>query len=105
MDVSLDPCFDAFSVAAIVTPPGEASIETRGFWVGHTCEDVPGASDLQRREAKPVFVLRRSEVPVVPLQTVIEAADYGTGTVRTWLVDGFDRVEADHVRAIVIPLE
>lgn len=104
MDVPLDPIFDAFAVAAVVTPPGGDAVETTGIWVTSTTEDFPTTQDLKRREQRRVFALRRADVGSVPLKTVIEAPDYGSAVVRRWRVDGFERVESDIVRVVVIPV-
>ena len=103
MDVPLDVFFDAFGISVTVTPPGSDAVLATGFWVLPLTEDRPGASDVLRREARHVLTLRRSEVPTVPRGTLIDAADIGSVVVQRWRVDGFDRVEADHVRVIVVP--
>lgn len=103
MDVPLDPIFGAFAVAAVVTPPGGDAVETTGIWVTPATEDFPPAADVKKREQRRVFSLRRAEISSVPLRTLIEAPDYGSNVVRRWRVDGFDRLESDILRVVVIP--
>jgi hypothetical protein len=100
---SLDAAFAAFALDATVTPPGEDAIETSGFWVSPLTDDVPGPLEFSRREARRVFVLKRADVPTLPLKTVIEAPLEAGGVVQRWMVDGFDRIEQpDELRPIVI---
>jgi hypothetical protein len=103
VDVPLDPIFEAFAVAAVVTPPGGDAVETSGIWVTSPTEDFPVGGDIKRRELRRVFGLRRDEVGSVPLKTLIEAPDYGSTVVRRWRVDGFDRNDPDILRVVVIP--
>ena len=102
MSVPLDEYFEAFGIPATVTPPGSDAIEATGFWVSPLTEDMPAGLDLTRRELRRVLALRRSEVPSVPRGTYIDAADIGSDTATRWRVDGFERVEADHLRVIVV---
>lgn len=100
---SLEAAFAAFALDATVTPPGGDSIETSGFWVSPFTDDVPGDLDFSRREARRVFVLRRADLPSLPLKSVIEAPLVTGGTVLRWQVDGFDRIEQpDEIRPIVV---
>jgi hypothetical protein len=103
VDVPLDPLFDAFAVAAVVTPPGGDAVATSGIWVTSTTEDWPTGAELKRRELRRVFALRRDEADSVPLKTLIEAPDYGSTVVRRWRVDGFERVDPDILRVVVVP--
>lgn len=102
MDVPLDVALAAFGVPATVTPPSGAPIQTTGLWVSPLTEDVPSGHDLMRREPRRVFVLPRSAVGVLPRGSQIVAVEYGGTVARTWQVDGIERMEADHVRAIVV---
>jgi len=102
-EVDLDPIFDAFSVPATVRPPGADSIETSGVWVTSTTEGRPGYGDLQRREMVRVLALKRAEVPSVPKGTAILAPETADGDVLRWRVDGFEVVEADCLRVVVVP--
>jgi hypothetical protein len=101
-DVPLDPAFAAFGVAATVTPPGGAAIETKGFWITPLQEDMPVGYEFSRREPRRILVLPRPAVGVLPKGSAIAAAEYGGSTVRQWKVDGIDQMDADHVRAIVV---
>jgi len=101
VDFPLDLALSAFGVPATVTPPSGAPVQTTGFWVTPLTEDVPVSHDFTRREPRRVFVLPRSAVGVLPRGTRIDAVEYGGTVVRAWQVDGIERMEADHVRAIV----
>lgn len=102
-EVPLGPIFDAFSVPATVTPPGADAIDTRGVWVTSTTDSRPGFTDLQRREQVRVLALKREDVPSVPLRTEILAPETELGEVQRWRVDGFEVLEADCIRVIVVP--
>ncbi len=102
-DLQVGAFFDAFAVAATVTPPNAAAIVTRGFWVSPLVENMPVGQDLNRRDPRRVFVLPRADVGSLPKGTVVEAVEYGGSVARIWTVDGIDSMEADHVRAILKP--
>lgn len=104
-EVSLGPIFDAFSVPATVTPPDAVAIETRGVWVTSTTESRPGFGDLSKREQIRVLALKRVDVPTVPRKTLIEAPETEAGAVLRWRVDGFETLEADCIRCVVVPAE
>jgi len=112
--VSMTEVLDAFGVPATVRRPYPDSdpIETVGCWVNPTTGGFPIGVEAQRRELAAVFSLSKvdvtlggevvSGVPTLPLKTRIAAPEFDGGAVKGWLVDGFDRIEDDHVRAIVI---
>ncbi len=102
-EVPLGSIFDAFSVPATVRPPGAESIETSGVWVTATTDGHPGGFGVQRREAVRVLALKRAEVPSVPKGTAILAPETAAGAVLRWRVDGFEVVEADCLRVVVVP--
>lgn len=103
-EVPLGPIFDAFGVPAIVTPPDAVAIETLAVWVTSTTESRPGFSDLQRREHVRVLALQRVDVGSVPRGTVILAPETADGVALRWRVDGFEVLEADGVRVVVVPV-
>ncbi len=103
MDVPLDAIFDAFGVAVTVTPSVGDPVETTGAWILPSTESAPSAFAVQRREPREVMALRRDEVGSVPRGTVIDAPPYGSDVSQRWKVDGFDRVEADIVRVVLVP--
>lgn len=96
---------EAFGVPATVTPPAADPIETTVAWTAPTTEDVPGAMEAQRAEQRRVLTVLRSEVPTIPLRTVIVAPEELDGEDLMWMVDGIDRIEPDHVRVVVVPIE
>ncbi len=102
-EVSLGSIFDAFSVPATVRPPGADSIETSGVWVSSSTDGAPSGFGVQRREARDVFALRRDEVPEIKRGTVIVAPPYGSTVLQRWRVDGFEVIEADCLRVVVVP--
>jgi len=96
--------FANLSVAATVTRPDETPIETIAIWLTDETEDRPTGQDFSRRDRRRVLALKTADVPTVPLGTritaalpVVDASDQG------WVVDGFDRYEAEHVRVVVVP--
>jgi hypothetical protein len=97
--------FSAHGVDAIVTRPfpDATPITTRAIWVTPQTEDALNGTELQRREPRRVMALRKDEVPTVPRGTVIIAPPQGGESDARWRIDGIDRVEADHVRVIVVP--
>lgn len=100
---SLDAAFAAFALDATVTPPGEAAIATSGFWVTSLSEAAPAGLEFSRQEARRVFVLRRADVPNLPLKTTIDAPLEQGGAVQRWRVDAFERVDQpDEIRPIVV---
>lgn len=103
-DVPLGLIFDAFSVPVTVTSPDAVAIATTGVWVTSTTESRPGFSDLQRREQVRVLALQRVDVGSVPRGTVIVAPETADGVALRWRVDGFEVLEADCVRVVVVPV-
>lgn len=92
-------------VAATVTRPApdNAPIETTGIWqVAPLEEQQPFGTDFRRVEPRRVMVLSRADVPTIPRGTVIVAPETLDGVDKTWKVDGLDRTEGDHWRAIVV---
>lgn len=96
--------FDAFGVPAVVTRPApeDVPIDTSIVWVLPLTEDAPGGLELGRREWKRIAAVLRDEVPSVPLRTLIRAPEMLGGPVRRWRVDEVDRIEADHMRVLVV---
>lgn len=91
----------AHGLDVTVTPLGQAAIATRGIWVLPQVEDHPVGSDLQRREPRKVLALKRDIVGVPPRGSVILAPEVVGGAIKTWRVDGIERVEAELTRLIV----
>ena len=105
--VSLDPVLSAFGVPATVTRPApdNTPVSTTGVFIRPLQEEqVPHGINLQRREPRRIFVMKRSaSLATMPPNTLIVAAEELGGTPVTWRVDGFDEVESDCWRAIVVP--
>lgn len=98
----VDRQFQAHGVAITVTPVGGAAIQTRGIWLTPAMEDVPRSADFQRREPRRILALPRAAVPSLPVKSDVLAPDVSGGAVKAWKVDGFDRIEADQLRVIVV---
>lgn len=101
--VPMDPLLSAFGVPATVTRPApdDTPIPTTVIW------DTPGTMDvgmggLKRREAREVLGLPKSQVPAVPRTTRIVAPRVLGEAVRTWRVDGTDRVMDDMTYVVVV---
>jgi len=110
--VGMDAAFSArvFGVPVTVRrpPPDDTPISTTGIWVTRLDDERPmGHLDLQRREPRRVFALRRtSELQALPRGSQIEAPETSTGAVLTWQVDGYDVTrEIQAVRQTAFPVE
>ena len=118
----LDVNLSVYGLDVTVTLPGEAPIATQGIWqtpvrtaANDQIRDVTGASDRggdwwQSDPRRKVLGLPRTDLPtpavgapVVPLGTQIAAPEIQGGTVLSWVVEGTEREEAEHVRVIVVP--
>jgi len=97
--------FAAHGVPITVSRPAldETPIATSGIWVMPQTEGIPGGTELQRRDPIRVMAISRDAVSSVPRGTLILAPERAGGLERRWRVDGTDRVEADHVRVVVVP--
>lgn len=96
--------FSIHGVAATIRrPPPYDAVETTVIWLPHLPQDVPSGASLRREEPFRVMAIRRDAVPVLPTKTKVEVAEHEDDAVTGWIVDGFERIEADHYRAIVIP--
>lgn len=102
-DVPISPVFSAFALPATVTRPGQAPIDTAIVWIQPLTQDFPVGTEFTLREWRRVGALRLDEVPTAPTGTVIVAAEIEGGPLKTWRVDGIEKIEADHVRVVVIP--
>lgn len=85
--------------------PDDTPITTRGIWLTTETQDMPIATDFQRRDPRRVMALSRAAVPTVPRGTEIEAPEKAGDALQTWRVDGLDSLQADHVRVVVIPVD
>lgn len=96
---------DAFGRPATVTRPApdDTPVQTDIVWMTPATEDVPGGP-YQRRDPIRALSVSRADVPTIPRNTVVQVAEQDGADVRTWRVDATERVEADHVRVIVLPV-
>lgn len=86
---------------ATVTVQGLEPVSTTAIWLTTTPEDRPDGALFSRVDPFRTLALKRSEVPTVPVGTVIDIPESDGGTVESWVVDGLERQEADHNRVIV----
>ncbi len=100
--LALDLSFTAHGIDAVVTLPNEDPVDARIIWIANTPDQAPSSAGFSRQEPVRIVALRRSEVPIVPRGTRIVAPELGGGTDKAWVVDGSDRVDADHHRFIVV---
>lgn len=109
--VTVGPIFDAFSVPATVTRPGEAPVETDVVWYpatagGFAMADVDSHQvENMRAYRRRILALRVSDVPAVPPQTLIEAPEADGEAAQTWIVDEIAYVENDLIRVFVRPMK
>lgn len=102
---SLDPPFEVFGLPATLTVPGGTPITTTGVWVTLQTALMPAGLDARVAEARKVLALRGDELPAVPRGTLVEISERAGEPVRSWRVDGFDRVDEEDLRVLVIPVD
>lgn len=97
--------FSAHGLAITVAVPDvdETPIETTGIWLTPVTDDVPTGAEFRRRDVRRVMALSKSDVDSVPRGTIIMAPESSGGTTQRWRVDGIDRVEAEHLRVVLVP--
>jgi len=88
---------------SVKRPLDEVPIVTRGIWVLPQTESLPGGTDFQRHEPVRVLAISRDAISSVPRGTVILAPERAGTLDRSWRVEGVDRMEADHVRVVLVP--
>lgn len=72
------------------------------FSSGTDHERQPDGSQLTRRDPRRVLSVPRSASLLnVPRGSTIVAAEFAGGDPQTWVVEGYQHVEADHMRLIV----
>lgn len=97
--------FRVHGVAATVTRPApdNTPVVTTGIWLSPPLEEPRAVgTDFQRREPRKVLALPRNVLSKVPRGTTVVAPEAIGGANKTWRVDGYDRVEGDHYRVIVV---
>ena len=83
-------------------PDGTTVTGIRIIWLTTEAAAVPGAFDSQKVDPLRTLVIRRSDVPQVPRGTRITVPEVAGGDDKTWIVDSYERREADQHRCIVI---
>lgn len=106
VDLVNDLTFDAeilpLAVPATVTRPSQAAITTVAVWLLRSQPEVPAGAAFQRSAVRRVIALRRSDVPTVPLKTIIVAPERPGLADATWRVDSIEQIEADRYECVVI---
>jgi hypothetical protein len=73
----------------------------KGIWMTPASSDLPPGSRLQARSPIRILVVATADVPTAPRGTTVVAAWQPGGDESTWVVEGLDHQEADHLRLIV----
>lgn len=106
-DLVRDLNFTAHGVAATITiqpqDGPEQTIETTVIWTAPLTEDMLGMDGMQSRQPRRVMAVRKDEVPSLPRGSIVTAPPRAGEADARWKVDGIDRVEADHIRVVVVP--
>lgn len=101
--LALDAVFSAHGVPARVTRPDLLPIDTRVLWAPEPQEHT--GLEFTRVVSRRVMALRVSEVPAVPVGTIVTAPDAAGKAVMTWRVDELDqRQEPELIRVLVQPM-
>jgi len=97
---------DAFGVPGTVrrAPPNETPVSVVGAWVRPLFDEQnPVGVDLQRREPRRIFAMaKNSTLAQLSRGDLIDAPEELGGDVVRWRVDGFDQVDHDCWRPIVV---
>lgn len=103
--VALDATFDLLGLPITITrpEPDALPIASTGVWLLPLDELRVVGTDLSRRDARRVMVVRRSSaIPELVRGTIIQAAELEGGTPLLWKVDGFEQpAEPDAIRAVL----
>ena len=95
--------FQAHGLAVTVTTPGGLPVAVTGIWLTPATDHYPLGQEFRRASPTRAMALRVDEVAQVPRGTVIVAPERSGGADQTWKVDSVERLEAAHVRVIVVP--
>lgn len=98
---SMDAPMDAFRLPATVSVEGVDPVETSVFWLGPQPREVPDGIGSSRTEMLDVLVFRKSEVPTVPVGTVVTCPYMNGLDVENWVVAGDWLAGADEHRRIM----
>lgn len=102
--LSLDVSCNVYGVPATLYPAGDdTKVTATGIWLTPLLEEMPIGRDFQRREPRRVLAFRVAEVGDLPRGTVIQAAEHG-GELRSWRVDTVDKLDAEQIRVVVVPI-
>lgn len=97
----------AFSVPATVTRPAPDAtpVPTTGIWLTSLVEVRPFGTDFQRRDPRRVLSVTRDAILThIPRGSTIVAPEQVGWTPKTWRVDGYERVDSDDMRLILIAI-
>ena len=92
----------AFGVSAVVTRPGLDPITTEVVWVPPSPDFAPEGMDFKALSMRKVLAIPRSTVPTCPRGTVVVVAEIDGGSAQSFTVDGIERQEPDHHRAVMV---
>lgn len=95
----------AFGAPAVVTPLGLDPVTTEVVWVPPSPEFAPEGMDFKTLSMRKVLAIPRSTVPICKVGTVVVVPEIDGGATKTWHVDGIERQEVDHTRALVTVVE
>lgn len=97
---------EAHGVPAVVRRPhphNGTTVATTLIWMTPDPQQAPnGSGRLSRQEPRRIAVIPRDEVPQLEHKTRITAAEFQGGETKAWIVDGYERLEADQHRVYVI---
>ena len=80
-------------------------MRTRAIWLPPVSVEYPTGTEFRRAEARRVLALPLEGLTEVPRGTVVSVAPSEGSVVRDWKIDEAERVDADHYRVIVVPVE
>lgn len=101
--LALDVLQSVFGVEAIVTPVDGEAVTVTGVWLTPAQTDVP-MPELKRRDRRRVMAFRRSDVPTLPKGSTVQATELGAAAAADWRVDGFELIDTEQVRAVLVPV-
>lgn len=95
----------AHGVAITLTTAYGSPVTTTGIWHEDGADAAPVGAELQMSGRRPrVMAIRQSAFAGAKKQgAVIQAQDAESGAVKTWIVDGTIREDAEQVWVQVIP--
>lgn len=100
--VVIDTNFDVHGIDVIVQIGAADPVNARGLWLTPLNQDMPTGADSGKRLPNRVMALRRSEIPTMVRGARITAPETWGAPMKVWMVDGAERMEADHHRVHVV---